>query len=341
MRRETRGGDGTGPARNSNGSPPALPQRYSNAQRVGVGGMGEVYRAVDRSLERTVAVKVLSATMAQDGDARRRFTREALASARLSDHPNVVNVYDVGEWLGRPYLVMEYIPGGTVADRLRQGPVPHALALSWLDQAADAVDAIHLSNLVHRDVTPGNLLLDESGRVKLGDFGIVRISDAAAGLTTIGLPVGSVGYMAPEQMRGEGTGPATDIYGLGVVAYELLTGARPFEGRAPAAEMAAHLHEPVPPASGLRPGLPAQVDAVLARALAKLPASRPRTGRAFVNELRDALAATERDIEPASARLHPMFQSAPERARAPTPVMVGAVLLVLAVIVIILVLLLS
>src|SRR3954469_10232578 len=183
--------------------------------------MGEIYRATDTELGRDVAIKVLYPHVAADPDLRARFTREALAAARLSGEPHVVAIYDVGETEGRPFIVMEYMPGGSLADRLAAGGVTEAEALLWIDETARALDAAHARGIVHRDVKPANLLLDGSGHVYVADFGIA----SATGLgshTQTGVVLGTVGYLSPEQAAGGRAAPASDVYSLVVVAGELL-----------------------------------------------------------------------------------------------------------------------
>jgi eukaryotic-like serine/threonine-protein kinase len=264
-----------------------LHARYEEVELVARGGMADVYRATDSVLGRVVAIKVLADRYAADDDFRARFSREALTAASLS-HPNVVTIFDVGEPDGTPFIVMEYLGGGSLADRLRDGRVPHGTAVTWLDQAAGALDAAHAAGIVHRDVKPGNLLLDDDGQVHVSDFGIARAA-AHDPLTSTGTILGSSGYMAPEQARGEAATPASDRYALGCVAFELLTGRRPFEADSPTAEAMLHASEPPPHASELEPSLPAAVDTVLLRALAKNPDARPRSAKALVSDLRDSL----------------------------------------------------
>jgi serine/threonine-protein kinase len=242
--------------------------------------MAEVYAAEDLELGRPVAVKLLAEPLAADASFRRRFQREARAAARLTGEPNVVAVYDVGEWRGRPYLVMELVPGGTVADALRAGPVERERALGWLEDAARALDAAHARGVVHRDVKPGNLLIDAQGRARIADFGIARVLDDALTQTAPGTVLGTAGYLAPEQARGERASPASDRYALGVVARELLTGRRPGSAAEGPGADTAPLLPPLPPAAG----------AVLARATAPDPADRPASAQELVAELRGALA---------------------------------------------------
>jgi hypothetical protein len=256
--------------------------------------MGEIYVAEDRELRRTVAIKILDERFSANKHAQRRFKREALAAARLSGHPHVVTIFDVGEWRGRPFIVMEYLPGGTLGDRARSGSVIPSDALAWLAQAADALDAAHELGIVHRDVKPANLLFGARGDLAVADFGIARVvDDTAGGMTAAGTVLGTAGYLAPEQALGEPATSASDRYALAVVAYELLTGGRPFERSSTTAEAAAHVHEPVPPASARGMGLPPAVDRVFEQALAKDPAGRYTTAAAFVNGLEAALSARD------------------------------------------------
>jgi eukaryotic-like serine/threonine-protein kinase len=261
------------------------------------GGMGEVYSATDSVLERRVAVKLLSDRYASQDDARARFRREALAAARLSAAPNVVTVFDVAEHRGRPLIVMEYLEGGSVHERLQKGRVSRAEALTWLEQAAVALDRAHENGVVHRDLKPANLLLDGDGNVHVSDFGIASVTGVDA-LTAPGTVLGTAGYLAPEQARGEPTTAASDRYALGVVAYELLTGRRPFAGDTPTTEAFAHLHADVPSATALDPTLPPSIDTVFRSALAKDPAERPASAQELAARLREALESTERDGPP-------------------------------------------
>ncbi len=266
--------------------------------------MGDLYRALDRVLNRVVAIKVLTERLAADEEVRKRFRREALAAARLSDEPNTVTIFDVGEWRGRPFIVMEYLGGGTLEQVLRHGAQSPAKALAWLEQAASALDAAHERGVVHRDVKPANLLLDELGRVRVADFGIATAAGLDS-LTLTGTVLGTVGYLSPEQAQGQAVTSATDRYALGVVAFELLTGTRPFARDSATAEAAAHAYERVPSAAKQNPSLPATVDAVFDRALAKLPADRFPSSRAFVAALRLACqheeGAVTRRLSPVAA----------------------------------------
>lgn len=272
-----------------------LPSRYTSPELIARGGMADVYKALDSALGRMVAIKVLSDRCAGDDELRTRFTREAHTAAGLTGIPNIVTIYDVGESAGRPHIVMEYLPGGSLADRLRRGPVAPSEALAWLDQAARALDAAHARGVVHRDVKPGNLLVGPDGEVRVTDFGIARAAGHEA-LTAIGTVLGTSGYMAPEQALGERATAASDRYSLAVVAFELLTGQRPFARETQTAEAAAHVSAPVPVASALDRALPATVDTALAAGLAKRPSERPRSCAELVEGLRrsfrDALPET-------------------------------------------------
>src|SRR5437667_3540619 len=258
-----------------------LPPRYRGATRIAHGGMGEIYRAADDSLGRAVAIKLLAERFAEDVSIRQRFTREALAAARLSGQPNTVTIFDVGEWNGRPFIVMEHLAGGTLDDRIaREGPQPVDRVLRWLEQTAEALDNAHRHGVVHRDVKPGNLLLDRDDNVHVADFGIASAAGMDS-LTATGTILGTAGYLSPEQAQGERATAASDLYSLGVVAFELLTGERPFKRESMAAEAAAHANEPTPSASERRPGLSRAVDLVFQRALAKRPQHRYPSARAF------------------------------------------------------------
>ena len=304
-----------------------LPARYREPELLARGGMAEVYRATDEELGRDVAVKVLSDRYAQDESLRRRFSHEALAAARLSGDPHIVTIFDVVEHGGRPMIVMELLPGGSLEQRLTRGvPCSPRQVLDWLDDAAAAIDEAHAVGIVHRDLKPGNLLLDERGRVKVADFGIA----SAAGLdsfTQTGTILGTAGYLSPEQARGERAGPASDRYGLAVVAWELFTGRRPFEAQTPAAEAAAHVQAPVPPISSANRDLPHAFDPIFARALAKDPEARFPTAAEFVGELHRAL-----EDDAGSTWVVPGGAVPPPRRRRSVPValVVGAIAVALA-----------
>jgi tetratricopeptide (TPR) repeat protein len=267
-----------------------LPPRYSDVRHVARGGMGDVYRATDTALGRTVAVKLLGDRYADDDGVRQRFTREALAAARLSGTPNTVTIFDVGEWNDRPYIVMELAEGGTLEDRLKtRGAQQPSDVLRWLSEAAGALDAAHQAGIVHRDVKPGNLLLDEREEVRVADFGVASAVGMDS-MTMTGTVLGTAGYLSPEQAMGKRATPESDRYALGVVAWELLTGERPYAAANTTAEAAAHVHAPIPSISE-RTNLPRELDPVFRRALAKEPDQRYESAAAFVAALREALSA--------------------------------------------------
>jgi serine/threonine-protein kinase len=266
-----------------------LPPRYRVVRHIANGGMATVWAAEDAVLERLVAVKVLAPGYAADPAARRRFTREARAAARVSDHQNVVTIFDTGEHDGQAFIVMEHFAGGTVADRLksgnpRAGGIPVPLALRWLRETASALDAAHDADIVHRDVKPGNLLLDENGRLAVGDFGIASLAGETA-VTAAGQVLGTAAYLSPEQARGEAATPASDRYSLAVVAYELLCGRRPFAGETAMAQARARVEQDPEIPTGPC-GLAGDA---LKHGLAREPADRPATALAFVAELEAAL----------------------------------------------------
>jgi serine/threonine-protein kinase len=298
-----------------------LPPRYADASLIASGGMGRVFHATDSELGRDVAVKVLADGYADNEDVRGRFRREALAAARLSGIPNIVTIFDVAEYRGRPMIVMEYLRGGSLDARVQgQGGCPPAQVLAWLEQAAVALDSAHAAGVVHRDIKPGNLLLDGSDRVHVGDFGIA----SAVGLdsfTETGTILGTAGYLSPEQARGERATAASDRYSLAVVAYELLAGRRPFESESTTAEAARHATAPVPSIHRDKSDLPPAFDRVFERALAKSPSDRYLSSAEFVAELRAAVhedAATTGWIVP-SRPMPTAITEVAQPARAPQP----------------------
>jgi|GEM_PF-591552 len=299
-----------------------LPARYRIVGHLASGGMASVWEAHDELLDRDVAVKVLAAHLSDDERGRARFQREARAAASLSSHPHVVTIYDVGEHAGRAFMVMEIMRGGTLGDRLAGGrPIDRDAALRWLREAAGALDAAHEAGIVHRDVKPGNLLLDQRERLAIADFGIARVAREEQ-LTGTGQVLGTAAYISPEQAMGELSTAASDRYALGVVAYELLTGERPFPGANFAVQARAHVEDEPPPATTREPALPAAVDPVLERALAKQPLARWRSGEAMVDALEQALASAprrrrgpRRSIAAGGRRAQPDAQAGGRRAQ--------------------------
>src|SRR4051794_23027880 len=233
-----------------------IPERYRDAELIARGAMGDIYCATDSVLGRVVALKLLAEPYVDDESVQHRFSREARAAARLSSDPNIVTIYDVGESAGHPYIVMEYMSGGSLEKRLRTSGIPTpAVALAWLAQAAQALDHAHAQGVVHRDVKPGNLLLDAQDQVHVADFGIASAAGMAT-LTSAGTVLGTAGYIAPEQASGVRATAASDRYGLAAVAFELFTGVRAFWSGGPAGGGGAPVGGPVPLGSRHRPPRP-------------------------------------------------------------------------------------
>ncbi|CAM5328173.1 MULTISPECIES: Stk1 family PASTA domain-containing Ser/Thr kinase [Streptomyces] len=263
-----------------------LDGRYRVDARIAAGGMATVYRALDTRLDRVLALKVMHPTLAADGTFVERFIREAKSVARL-DHPNVVQVFDQGTDGSFVYLAMEYIAGCTLRDVLRErGAVQPRAALDVLEPVLAALGAAHRAGFVHRDMKPENVLIGDDGRVKVADFGLVRSVDTVT--STTGAVLGTVSYLAPEQIEQGTTDPRVDVYACGVVLYEMLTGAKPHSGDSPAQVLYKHLHEDVPPPSALVPGLPYQLDELVASATARTPDIRPHDAVALLAQVREA-----------------------------------------------------
>jgi eukaryotic-like serine/threonine-protein kinase len=261
-----------------------LDARFELQAPLGSGGMAAVYLAWDRQGERSCAVKVLADVLARDEEFRRRFRHEA-ASAGALTHPRIVTVYGWGQDGLRQFIAMEYVGGGSLRERLqREGRLAEGDAVRIAAEVADALAYAHGRHVVHRDIKPHNILLTEDGHVKVADFGIARTLGATS-LTRTGTVMGSAPYLSPEQARGEGAGPASDQYALGIVLYEMLAGRPPFGGEEPVAVALKHLHEPVPDVRAARPDVSAGTAAVVARLLTKDPAARYPDAGAAAGEL--------------------------------------------------------
>jgi eukaryotic-like serine/threonine-protein kinase len=271
--------------------------RYRFERPLGEGGMATVYLAHDAELDRRVAVKLLAESLAGDEAFRRRFLREARLAARLS-HPNVVAVYDAGEAEGRPYIVMEYVEGSTLEGL---GPLPPGEAAGLAVQACQGLAHAHAAGLVHRDVKPHNLLLRTDGTLKVADFGIARAAEGTA-LTQVGTVLGTAAYLAPEQATGGEVTPATDVYALGAVLYELLTGRPPYEPTS-LADLAERPE--ITPVSELAPEVWPQFEDAVMRALARNREYRQSSADEFARELSGRPTAPTR------------IQPAPQRRRSP------------------------
>jgi eukaryotic-like serine/threonine-protein kinase len=263
-----------------------LNERYKVETTLGEGGMARVYRGTDQVLDRTVAIKVLADRYAEDDNFVTRFRREAQAAAALS-HPNVVAVFDTGDDDAAHYIVMEYVEGRTLGEVLKvQGPFDADRASAIAEDVATALQAAHERGLVHRDVKPGNVMIDTEGRVKVMDFGIARAA-ANDTLTQTGTILGTAAYLSPEQARGDSVDARSDIYSLGCVLFEMVAGRPPFTGDSPVSLAFRHVNEDPQPPSVYRPGVPPQVEAVIMRALEKDPGQRYQSAEEF----RRALAA--------------------------------------------------
>src|SRR5271165_4233686 len=269
--------------------PTELPQvpGYRVEALLGRGGMGVVYRAWHLRLNRAVALKMLLAGPCARPDELERFLRESQAVAGLS-HPNIVQVYDMGEVEGRPYFTMELVEGGNLADQIRGVPQPAHQAAARVATLAEAIHAAHQSGIVHRDLKPANILLTRDGTPKVTDFGLARRLEGDNGLTLSGVTVGTPSYMAPEQAQGKNRaiGPATDVYALGAILYELLTGRPPFRAESATATLQQVVaDEPVPPVR-LNPRVPRDLQTICLKCLDKEPAKRYASAQALAEDLR-------------------------------------------------------
>jgi eukaryotic-like serine/threonine-protein kinase len=286
--------------------------RYRMEALLATGGMGEVWAARDLLLDRAVAVKVLGPALAGDGRAAERLRREARAAGRL-EHPNIARVLDLGEDGGRPHLVMELLEGESLAERIgRGGPMAPAEAARVVAAVADALEAAHRAGVVHRDVKPGNVFLGVDGSVKVLDFGIASAAGETA-LTTGDL-IGTAAYLAPERALGHRATPASDVYALGVVLYELLAGRRPFEAGSDIELAMAHVHAHPTPLAPVAPGAPRFLVAACERAMSRDPSSRPGSAAAVARLLRDPAPAS-----PATRPLPVAAPAHPGAGRGPRP----------------------
>lgn len=279
---------------------------YEITEEIGKGGMATVYRAYQPSMDRHVAVKIIRASILGDEIGRDRFQREAKLIAKL-EHPHLLPVYDFDGAHDPPYIVMRYLEGGTLKQVMEAEPLPHEELLYMLRQVATALDYAHRQGVVHRDLKPSNIMIDREGNAFIADFGIARVSDAAKDLTGTGNVIGTPGYMAPEQARGQAEldGKA-DVYSLGVIAYELLAGRGPFDRYSAVEELMAHLQEPVPDISSFNGDLSAEVNQAIQKALSKDPAERYATPSELVEALAKAL---KKQASSAPSELRSLTQS--------------------------------
>jgi serine/threonine protein kinase/outer membrane protein assembly factor BamB len=274
--------------------------RYEISAELGRGGMGVVYLAYEPALDRAIALKLLSPSLIHQSGVAERLRREAISAARLR-HPNIALLYEFGRDDDTPFLAMEYVPGPSLRQLLEAGPLPNDRALRILSQIGEALDYAHSMGIVHRDVKPSNILVAPSDHAVLIDFGLAEMPENSL-LTADGVVLGTPHYMAPEQADGRGAGAQSDQYALAAVAYEVLTGAPPFHGRTATAVIYAHIHDLAPPPTERRPTLPAAVNDVLMRALAKAPDQRYPSLAAFVADLQAALAQADPLPRPSGKR---------------------------------------
>jgi serine/threonine-protein kinase len=268
--------------------------RYRVLSRLGAGGMAEVWSAEDSQLGRRVAIKLLASRFAADPDFRERFRREA-SSAAAMQHPNIVSIYDRGEWDGTSYIAMELVDGRTLKQLITErGPAGPGAAIDITIEILKALRYAHKRGIVHRDIKPQNVLLDHEGGVKVADFGIARAG--ASEMTEEGAMMGTVQYVSPEQAQGLPVSPRSDLYSVGIVLYELLTGRVPFDGEAPVSIALKQVSEPPVPPSQLRPGVPAALEHVVLRALEKDPARRYQSADEFIGALENARRAPVRQV---------------------------------------------
>ena len=292
--------------------------RYQIIEEIGRGGMARVYRALDPRFEREVAVKVLPSEVMDEAMFRARFEREAKVIAAL-EHPAIVTVYDFGDQEGQPYLVMRYMPGGSLRERLAQGEMPPEQAVTLVRRMASALDYAHERGIIHRDLKPGNILFDGRGDPFLTDFGIVKMAQGGATLTGESI-IGTPAYMSPEQAQGDTTiDHRTDVYSLGVILFEMLTGKQPYMADTPISLALKHIREPIPRLADYSEDLPPALQAVVDKAMAKSPLDRYATGARMAEAL-EALSAgdaTRLGTAPASSETSVEGQKPPEAAAEP------------------------
>ncbi len=285
---------------------------YEVLGEIGRGGMATVYRALDPRVGRVVALKVLPRELLHDPQFLSRFQREMRTIATL-EHPAIVPIYDVGEEDGQPYFVMRYMDGGSLADRLKQGALSLAETLHIFSHLAPALDEMHAKGVVHRDLKPANILFDHAGQPYLSDFGIAKVKNVAVTLTGQAI-VGTPTYISPEQAQGQEVDGRADIYALGVILYQMLTGDVPFKADTPMSLLLKHVNEPVPSVCARRPDLPPAIDYVIQRALAKDPSARFASVGEMVGALR---AAAQREGESAAPTtvVSPLRQAASQKRK--------------------------
>ncbi|MCS6994023.1 MAG: WD40 repeat domain-containing serine/threonine protein kinase [Anaerolineales bacterium] len=295
--------------------------RYEIKSELGRGGMATVYKAFDPLPEREVALKVLPREMLHDPQFRVRFEREIKTVAAL-EHPAIVPIYDVGEENGQPYYVMRYMPGGSLQDRIAQGPLSLQETARIFTKLAPALDEAHAKGIIHRDLKPGNILFDRAGEPYISDFGIAKITQTQGATVTGGAIIGTPAYMSPEQAQGDQVDGRSDIYALGVILFEMLSGVQPYQATTPMAVVVKHLTEPIPHILDSNPNLPPDIEPVIEKAMAKNREERFGTAA----ELADAISEVARGasgqeaIKTASMRATQVAAAKTRLAAAPTKV---------------------
>lgn len=294
-------------------------ERYRIDAVVGAGGMATVFEAFDQTLERPVAVKVMRREVIGEPDQLERFRREARAAAKLS-HPHIVTVIDAGEENNRPYIVFEFVEGETLKQRIKsEGPLPVTEAVAYAIEIGSALMAAHGAGLVHRDVKPQNVLLDQHGHAKVADFGIARELEANDGLTKTGRVLGTTDYVSPEQAMGEDVTGQSDVYSLGIVLFEMLTGEVPFKGENHVAVAMKHVKDQLPDVQELRPEVSNALAAVIEKMTAKEPVDRYLSAASAVSDLEDVLAFESARAGGLTGEATVVFESLPKRSRKLAP----------------------
>ena len=300
---------------------------YTIVSKIGEGGMGAVYRAIDSRLNRTVAIKVLPPAAGADPDRQRRFVQEAQSASALN-HPNIVHIYDIDTAGEVTFIAMEFVDGRPLDALIDESPVPMPLALEYAIQAAGALAAAHQAGIIHRDVKPGNILVNRSGQVKVLDFGLAKLLRSPASetfaptrigtpMTSAGVVVGTPAYMAPEQADGQLVDARADVFAFGAVLYELLSGRRPFQGSSPMSVMAAVLRDRPAPLSQVCPGIPSRLEAIVMRCLEKEPAKRYPSAVELRQALEEFRASLSTPVALPTGRVtRPVIAGARRRRRA-------------------------
>ena len=285
--------------------------QYQVISLLGRGGMATVYRARQPSMGREVALKAIKAEFMGETEFMDRFQQEVKTVAALG-HPHILKVFDYGEVNGSPYLVMELLNGGSLADLLRNGPPPRPIAIRMADQIGSALDYAHRRGIVHRDLKPQNVLLDEDRNAFLTDFGIAKLLNQTKRMTSTGTIMGTPAYMSPEQWQGKAIDSRSDVYAFGIMLFELVAGRVPFDSDTPFALMHKHVNEPPPLLSDSTTGVSPAVDAVITRALAKDPANRFATAGELSEAFAQTLSASDSAPMVSRGRMEPTY-SAPRR----------------------------